>query len=212
VQGGPTNPASDTTFPAGSYSFDTYLSTVSTNCTSNSATWLCYPYSTYAQNPSASVATFDWIISPVKGTKSNYTISSTPNYFSVMFSNASLSLQSAGNADEHYYFQIDMQKDTKPTSQLGSQNVAATCYFNQTTFEGYLYTKMPKIYSSGGNGTDVNENQSFAAWPNAVRIEQVASSGSGSPTCLDPSGDSLGDFSVQQQGEMCDCSYMNTGT
>jgi hypothetical protein len=158
------------------------------------------------------VAYFDWIISPVEGTKDNYTISSTPNYFSIMFSNVSLSLQSAGNADEHYYFQTSQQKPTKPTSQLGSQNVAATCYFNQTTFQGYLYTKMAKTFPKDGNGTDTNESQAFAAWPHAVKVEQVASSGSGTPTCLDPSGNSLGDFSVSQQGELCDCLYLNTGT
>jgi hypothetical protein len=71
---------------------------------------------------------------------------------------------------------------------------------------------MPTTYPSGGNATDTNENQAFAAWPNAVRIEQVASSERGSPNCLDPSGNSLGNFSVQQYGEMYDCLYMNTGT
>lgn len=71
---------------------------------------------------------------------------------------------------------------------------------------------MAKTYPSNGTATDTNENQPFAAWPNAVRIEQMAASGTGSPTCLDPSGNSLGDFSVQQQGEQCDCLYVNTGT
>ncbi|TVY83482.1 hypothetical protein LSUE1_G002711 [Lachnellula suecica] len=212
LPGGTTNPASNTTFPAGSYSFDTYLSTVSTNCTSNPATWLCYPYTTYAQNPTASNAIFDWIISPIEGTSDNYTISSTSNPFSITFANASLSLQSAGNSDEHYFFQMTMQKPTLPTTQLGSENVAATCYFNQTNLEGYLYTKMAKTYPTTANATDTNENQAFAAWPNAVKIEQVATSGSGTPTCLDPSGNSLGDFSVSQQGETCDCLYINTGT
>lgn len=210
--GGTTSPASNATFPAGSYSIDTYLSSISTNCTSNPATWTCYPYSTYSQNPSASNTTFYWVITPVEGAADNYIISSTANYFSMMFTNASLSLQSAGNADEHYYFQTTMQKTTKPSSQLGDQNVVATCYFNQTVLEGFLYTKMAKTYPSVENATDISENQVFGAWPFAVDIQQGATSESGSPTCLDPSGNSLGTFSVQQDGESCQCAYLNTRT
>ncbi len=210
VGGSPSNPASNTTFPAGSYSFYTFLDTVSTNCTSNAATWMCYPYSTYAQNPSGSAATFQWIIDPVPNSK-NYTISSTANLFSIVFTNATLSLMNSGQADEHFFFQISMQKPTKPTSQLGSQNVASTCYFNQTTFQAYLYTKMEKTYPSNStNATDTS--MPFTAWPYAVKVEQVTGAGAGTPTCLGPSGQSLGDFSVADETQLCDCLYLNTGT
>lgn len=209
VGGEPDNPASNITFPAGSYRIDTYLSTIATNCTSNSATWTCYPYSTYAEDRSGSAATYDWIISPVNGTN-NYTISSTPNVFSLMFSNASMSLMNSGTSQEHYFFQISMQKPTKPAGQLSSENVASTCYFNETTFQAYLYTKMPKTYPN--NSTDTNTTEPFAPWPYAVKVEQVAASGSGTPTCLDPSGNSVGDFSVSDAGQLCDCLYLNTGT
>ncbi|PBP19341.1 hypothetical protein BUE80_DR009946 [Diplocarpon rosae] len=86
-------------------SIDTYLSTITTNFTSNPATWRCYPYFTYAQSPSQATATFDWIITPVESSNNNYTISSTDNYFSLVFSNTSLSLMNAGADDEHYFFQ-----------------------------------------------------------------------------------------------------------
>ncbi|KAE8451372.1 hypothetical protein EG329_004001 [Mollisiaceae sp. DMI_Dod_QoI] len=204
------NPASNTTFPAGSYRFDTFLDTVATNCTSNPSTWLCYPYSTYAQSRTSSAATFEWTISPVNNTP-NYTISSTSNYFSILFTDLSLSLQNPGASDEHYFFQTMMQKPTKPSVQLGSQNVASTCYFNSTTFHGYLYTKMPKSYPSNSTNT-TDSSQAFSPWPYAVKVEQVAAAGEGTPTCVGPEGQSLGDFSVQDGTQLCDCLYLNTGT
>ncbi|KAL2063580.1 hypothetical protein VTL71DRAFT_5385 [Oculimacula yallundae] len=206
-----TDPSTNATFPAGSYRIDTFLDTISTNCTSNPATWRCFPYFTYATSASQSAATFDWIISPSSG--SNYTISSTDNYFSIIFSNASLSLMNAGADDEHYFFQTMMDKPTKPVAQLGSANVASTCYFNSTTFQGYLYTKMPKTYMTNNetSSTDTT-NAAFAAWPYAVKVEQVASAGSGTPTCLGPSGENLDDSSVPDTTQLCDCLYLNTGT
>jgi hypothetical protein len=204
------NPAANTTFPAGSYRFDTFLDTVSTDCTNNSATWTCYPYSTYAQSPSTSAATFEWIISPIKNTP-NYTISSTDNYFSIEFSNLSLSLMNEGASDEHYFFQTNTQKLTKPAVQLGSQNVASTCYFNETTFHGYLYSKMPKTYNST-NSTNGTDSGAFSPWPYAVKVEQVTGAGVDVPTCVGPKGQSLGDFSVDDGTQLCDCLYLNYGT
>lgn len=208
--GTPENPAPNSTFPAGSYRFDTYLNTVSTDCTNDPATWTCYPYSTYAQNPSSSAATFEWIISPIKNSQ-NYTISSTDNYFSIVFSNLSLSLMHEGTNDEYYFFQTSMQKLTKPAGQLGTQNVASTCYYNETTFQGYLYTKMTKSYgSSSTNGTE--SSGAFESWPYAVKVEQVAAAGANVPSCVGPSGQSLGDFSVVDGTKLCDCLYLNYGT
>ncbi|KAH7319171.1 hypothetical protein BKA65DRAFT_96090 [Rhexocercosporidium sp. MPI-PUGE-AT-0058] len=206
----PTDPNANARFPAGSYRFDTYLDTISTNCTSNPATWRCFPYFTYATSPTQATASFDWIISPSVG--SNYTISSTPNYFSIVFTNASLSLMNAGADDEHYFFQTMMDKPTRPVAQLGSENVASTCYFNSTTFQGYLYTKMPKTFFTNDTNSSIDTNTPFAAWPYAVKVEQVASAGSGTPTCLGPAGQSLGDFSVADGTQLCDCLYLNTGT
>lgn len=114
----------------------------------------------------------------------------------------------AGQADEHYFFQLSMSKPTKPTQQLGSENVAATCYFNDTTLQGYLYTKMKKSYPKDES---VHEG-GFDPWPYAIKIEQVKGAGQGMPECKDPSGKSLGDFSVEDGTQLCDCLYLNTGT
>jgi hypothetical protein len=207
IPGGPNNPATNTTFPAGSYSFTTYLSTVATSCTSNPATWTCYPYATYSSSPSASTATFQWIIDPVPNSKT-YSISSTDNLFSIVFSNLTLSLQNASQASEHYYFSTEMQKPTKPSVPLTSQNLAATCYFNQTMFEGFLYTKMARTF--GGNTTDTG--QPFEQWPYAARVQQTSGGGVGTSTCLGPQRQSLGSFSVADSAQQCECLYLNTGT
>ncbi|TAQ90721.1 hypothetical protein B7494_g898 [Chlorociboria aeruginascens] len=208
VSTGSTNPDSSPEFPAGSYSITTYLSTIATNCTSNPATWNCYPYSTYAQSPS-SAATFDWIINPDSKNSSIYLISSTSDPFSIMFTNASLMLQDPTLDSEHYFFQTLIQKPTIPSVLLTSADVASTCYFNNTMFKAYLYTKMAKTYPESGSG---NAGGVYGEWPFAVKVEQVATSGIGTPSCLDVHGDSVGDFSVPTSGELCDCLYLNTGT
>jgi hypothetical protein len=198
-------------FPVGNYSINTFLSNVTTDCTSNSNTWLCYPFSTYSQSQSASAATFDWIVSVDPEDSKNYTISSTPNYFSIMFANLTLFLRAADTPNEHYFFSTVMRKPTRPTTQIGSSNVAATCYFNSTTLQGYLYTRMPKTYPNTSTDSG-NESGAFASWPYAVSVEQTATSGSGTPTCLDRNGNSMGDFSAREQNEQCSCKYLNTGT
>ncbi|RDW87640.1 hypothetical protein BP5796_03334 [Coleophoma crateriformis] len=203
-------PMVNTTFPAGSYNIETYLATANTNCTSNSATWRCYPYMTYPQSHTESAANFTWIIDYVVGNDS-YMISSTDNIFSIVFSNQSLELKDAGLATEHYSFQMATQKAVIPSAALTSENIAATCYFNQTIFNAMLYTKMAKTYSSTSR-TGSTESKTFAPWPYAVRVEQIAQSGPRTPSCLDASGISLGDFSLSEAGDPCDCLYMNTGT
>jgi hypothetical protein len=183
---------------------------VTTDCTSNPNTWLCYPFSTYAQSPNTSEATFDWIISVDPKDAKNYSISSTENYFSIMFANLTLTLKSANTLNEHYFFTTTMRKPTRPTTQIGNSNVAATCQFD-STFQAYLYTRMPKTYPSSTTSSET-ESGAFAPWPYAVSIEQIATSGAGTPTCLDPNGNSLGDFAVSESNRQCSCDYLNTGT
>lgn len=122
-----------------------------------------------------------------------------------------MSLLNGGTDQEHYFFQFNMQKPVKPAAALTSSNVASTCYFNQTTFQAYLYTKMEKTYPSNSTSS-TNTTEPFTPWPYAVKVEQVAGAGAGTPTCLDSSGNSLGDFSVSDRSQLCDCLYLNTGT
>lgn len=199
-------------FPVGSYSVDTYLETVNTNCTSDAATWRCYPYSTYAQSPASSAATFDWIIQPESLGSQQYLISSTNNPFSLVFTNASLTLLDADLSTERYTFQINMNKPVVPGAALTESNTATTCYFNQTTFEGTLYTHMTKTY--GQNSSSNNTGDSFIPWPYAASVTQSANAGSNVPECFDTKGAQIGNFTVQAAqtgGQTCDCMYMNFG-
>ncbi|KAG9235932.1 hypothetical protein BJ875DRAFT_494615 [Amylocarpus encephaloides] len=206
---------SNQSFPLGHYSINTVLSSTATNCTSNPSTWLCYPYTTYSQNPSMSATVFDWIITtnisaPVNPSNPFLLISSTPNPFTTLFNNLTLSLRLANQADEHYYFSTNIPKLTKPTTQIGENNVAAACNFNNTVLTGLLYTRRQKSYPSANAIS--TEAGAYKSWPYAVEIEQVATSGSGTPSCVDPSGTSLGSFEVPEQGQQCECEYLNSGT
>ncbi|RFU33275.1 hypothetical protein B7463_g3080, partial [Scytalidium lignicola] len=207
--GNTNKPTSSTSFPAGSFAIETFLDTVSTDCTSNAATWQCNPFSTYAESPSNSAATFNWVIELVQGTN-NYTISSTPNDFAINFTRASLTLRAAGTQNEAYFLQISTDKLVEAGS-LDNSNGSTTCYYNSTTFQAYLYTKLPKTYPTAG-ASSASSSAPFQPWPYAAKVEQVIGAGSGTPTCVDTTGDSLGDFSVLDGTKLCDCLYLNTGT
>ncbi|KAM3069244.1 hypothetical protein ACMFMG_010756 [Clarireedia jacksonii] len=203
----------NTAFPARNYSLPTFLTTITTNCTSNPEIWKCYPYSTYsAGNPSDSSATFQWLITStsISNSPANLTISSTPNPFSIFFNNASLILKDEGLDTEHYFFQIQMQKQTRPDVQLGLENKAATCYFDGTVLEGELYTKI----GVGAGAIDEGEETGtggFVAWPGRVEVKQIAKAGTGLPRCVDTDGVSLGEFGVGGVGgeKVCECVYVN---
>ena len=69
---------------------------------------------------------------------------------------------------------------------------------------------MEKSYPSSGIANVTGE--AYEDWPYAVKVSQVSNAGSGTPTCLGPQGQSLGDFSVADKSEECECAYLNTGT
>jgi hypothetical protein len=206
-----------TAFPAGSYAIETYLSSVTTNCTSNPSTWRCYPYTTYAESPTLSAANFSWIITidePATNPPS-YTVSSTDNPFSILFSAIPLTLIDSGLSTEYYSFVLpSMNKPVIPSSAITTANIATTCYFNQTSLEARLYTKMAKTYppsSESSSGTSSNSTASFAPWPYAAYVDQTDSGGVGVPQCFDNNGNAVGSFAVETGGE-CSCLYQNYGT
>lgn len=202
------NSALNSTFPAGSWSIVTYLSSVSSSCSSNSATWSCYPYTTYNQSTTSSLAELNWIIYAFTSTSSStpsYTISSTTNPFSFVFSNVSLSLINANTSNEAYTFSITMNKAVVPTAQLTSSNLATTCYYNQTTLEAVLYTQQDATW--GGNVTGL----SYTKWPYASSVQQITDAGSSVPDCIDIDGNEVGSFSVSSSSATCSCDYANSG-
>lgn len=208
-------------FPIGSYSLSTFLDTVSTNCTSNSATWRCYPYTTYSSSPAAALATFDWIITGSATSSGNYTISSTDNPFAIDFVNASLRLLDANAATERYHFQVSVNKPVVPSAALTSKNQMATCLFNGTIFEANLYTKIPKTYppvsassAAAAASPSSTAGSAFGPWPYAVEVMQTIGGGKGVPDCYEvvngnPGAQITQGLTDQAAGDMCSCGYKN---
>jgi hypothetical protein len=213
---GNTTAPNSAAFPAGSYAVQTYLSSVTTNCTSNPSTWRCYPYTTYAESTTFSAATFSWIITMNQPWTNppSYSISSTQNPFSIVFSSMPLTLKDSGLSTEHYFFILtSMNKPVVPSTAITPNNVATTCYFNQTSLEARLYTKMAKTYPpSSQSGTDNSTSTAtFVPWPFAAYVDQTDSGGPNVPQCFDNAGNNIGSFAAETGGE-CSCLYQNYGT
>lgn len=195
-------------FPLGSYSLVTFLDTVLTDCTANSLTWSCYPYTDYYTSNSKSVSTFNWVIS---GTKGAYKISSTENPFSISFKNANLELLNEGEDNERYRFLISTTKTVSPATNLTDDNASVDCDYTGN-LQANLYTKMTKEYPSDQDPTG---DPSYTPWPYAVKIEQSASGGQSVPNCYKTTssgqhGDAVTEgLEAQDRGSMCSCLYRN---
>ena len=204
-------------FPAGSFAITTFLDNISTNCTSNPATWRCYPYMTYSSSQSGSLATFNWIISPNNGSNSTYTISSTDNPFAIVFSNATLSLVDAGTSQERYTFSIPLQKKVSPSTAITTDNAAASCYYDNAQLEASLYTKMLNTYnatSQNSSTASTGSADTFQAWPFAAEVAQTATGGANVPTCYEGVEGTNGDritngLTPQPSTDTCACEYKN---
>ncbi|KAK4890143.1 hypothetical protein LTR27_011135 [Elasticomyces elasticus] len=186
-------------FPLGEYSFITALRAVETNCTSNAATWRCYPYSIFdpaeSSTNTSSLATFNWIVSNTSATHatngtggdapSNLTISSTNNPFSITFGNQSLTYVpgSSNNASAaRYEFSFTQQKSVIPSSSIMSSGAAAICYYNATIFTGTLYLDANNTFP-GADVADATGIGGYTPWPYAVEITQTSGGGEGVPDC-----------------------------
>jgi len=125
-----------------------------------------------------------------------------------------MTLVSKGNPDERYTFQLEMDKEVLPSTAITSDGSTAKCFYNDTTFTGYIYTKMAKDYPVA-NGTAAEEGDpAYQLWPFAVRAEQVAASGVDAPNCYEFTNGNLGarisgNFSVTDPQMLCNCLYRN---
>ncbi|KAK5130184.1 hypothetical protein LTR08_002393 [Meristemomyces frigidus] len=192
-------------YPLGEYSMITSLREVTSNCTSNPATWRCYPYSIFnptdASTNTSSLATFNWIITntssiyatnstpatPSQGIHSNLTISSTNNPFSITFTNLSLTYlnpTSSNASAARYTFTFQMSKSVIPDTAITTNNAAATCFYNQTSFTGTLYLAAPRTFPSA----DLAESTGiggYTPWPYALQITQSSPGGENAPACYE---------------------------
>ncbi|EMC99313.1 hypothetical protein BAUCODRAFT_398843 [Baudoinia panamericana UAMH 10762] len=221
-------------FPLGEYSMITALRMVQTNCTSNPATWRCYPYSVFSATDSgtntSSLATFNWIVSNTsmvyptnsttrttsdQGIPSNLTISSTNNPFSISFTNRSLTYFAASNnvTSPRLSFNFTMSKSVIPSAAITSSNVATECFFNNTVFTGTLYLSAQRTFPSGAlaNSTGIG---GYTPWPYALEVTQTSAGEQDVPACYElangAAGTRLTDVTTPESAqELCLCDYRN---
>jgi hypothetical protein len=218
-------------FPLGLYSFVTTLRDQQTNCTSNPATWRCYPYGVFdSSNPSTSASSqsvFDWIIrntsaiyatnsttppTPPSGEPANLTISSTNNPFAMAFAAQEMTYTSGSFASSaKLTFAFTLPKIVIPTLALKSDNAATQCFFNSTVLSGMIYLAAPPESSD-----DPTQTASYQQWPYAVEVIQSSPGGDGTPECYDMFNGKLGERVVQglepkAEEDECRCEYRNYG-
>ena len=202
----------------GSYALNPYLETVSTNCTSNATTWTCPPYHTYDDSPSQSQVTFDWIISAAApGSPTNLSISSTPNPFSIQFTNASLELLDQNLQTERYHFTIPVDKIVIP---IWAINVY--CYYNGTTLDANMYTRLKQTFSDTSHtstfssaspaSTAVSYSGGQRNWPYAVEFNQTIGGSRDVPDCYRMQDGNKAeriteDIQAQSANDICSCYY-----
>lgn len=220
-------------FPIGQYSFLTTLRAQQTNCTSNPATWRCYPYTVFDSSDSSSAqssqSTFDWIVcntSAIYATNTttspsnvpaNLTISSTNNPFALSFTAQGMTYIDSDDDDPNtgppkLTFSFTLPKIVVPTAALTADNAATQCYFNNTVLSGTLYL----AETSGSSLSNTTDAGSYETWPYAVEIVQSSKGGQGTPECFEVVNGVVGDRVVQglePRGEEdeCRCEYRNYG-
>jgi hypothetical protein len=197
-------------FPAGSWSFTTALTAVSTDCTSNPATFSCFPGSVYSAGaPNASAALWHWTITPLNSYA--YAISSSANPFAPVFDNVPLTLVDGNQYTERLVFNFTLALPTVPAIDLvPGQHSAATCTFRTTVLSATLWTRTRADYPASIAAVPEPKEAStnFAPWPFQVDIAEVQAPGAGVPECVDTRGATLGDFS-RAGGGSCGCWYAN---
>lgn len=215
----PTSSSAPTTesdpFPLGPWSIQTYLTTTPTACTSNPATWRCYPYTTYSPSPStspsSSFSTLLWHITSPTSSTLNLLISATNPTFSYPFTDQPLTLLDANNASlSAFAFTFTYRKQVSPSSDITGDNAATRCYYDDTLVSVRLYADA----QGGGDvlGAPVGMDMDGGAtrsWPYAVEYEETASRG---PECFRVVDGVEGDRVDVESGDgECGCGYRNFG-
>jgi hypothetical protein len=219
IQQQPDNSTPTQQFPLGQYSFVTTLRSQQTNCTSNPATWRCYPYTNLdPSNPTTnatSQSTFNWIIRNTSaiyatndtpsstpsagGIPANLTLSSTNNPFALTFTNQSLTYHHSSDDDDGnassppmLTFAFTLPKTVVPTSAIASDNSATQCFFNNTVLSGRIY--LAAASSSKGLSTEPAMGvDSPEQWPYSVEVLQSSVGGEGTPDCYKTVDGGLGE-------------------
>lgn len=202
-------------FPRGNWSFPVVLATVGTSCTSNSATWTCFPYYTFQESPSLSNYTFDWTIfqqDPKTKNQDSLQIASSANPFSLTFGPTPLVHVDNGTPNERYTFSLLLPKQVQPTQSLTDDNEQTLCFYNQSTLAGSLYIGKGASATTTSNMAPVN-------WPGTAYIAYTSPGGENTPDCYrQVAGKAQGSaidarLTPQAASQQCSCIYeSNNGT
>lgn len=217
-------------FPLGKYSMITALESIDYGCTSNQATWRCWPYVVYSPSTNtSSLAAFNWILSntaddyatissaatPDEGIPANITVSSTDNPFGITFSDKPMTYisSSTNTSSARLTFSFSMIKTVVPSQAITADNSNSKCFFNETTFTGTLYLSSPRSYPSvDQQGSSLLGG--YEQWPHAVEITQVANGGANVPNCYETNNGTPGqritnNLSPMPNTDQCICDYRN---
>ena len=194
----PSNPPTSSTpaFPIGSYTFNTTLQQQQTDCTTNPATWRCYPYNI------GQAASFSWVITQDPNNKGLYTISASDNPFAPSFKNLSLFLKDSSTPNERFEFEFSINKTVVPTAPLSTGNTAAQCVFENTQFQGTIWTRQ---HNGMGIETPKDGGVKYSPWPGDVEVVQTTNANAGEPKCVDAKGNDLA--AIQAGTGDCTCEY-----
>ena len=209
-------PSTNGPFPAGSYTFMTFLDAITTDCTSKPINWDCGSPSTYHESPSAASAIYQWIINGSSSdSTSTFSISSTDNPFAINFANVPLTL-----VDEH--LQTERYTFVTKTNKVSLPSLGVRCYYNDVIFEGSLYTQRPKSYFGPSTGTTTAEtpdatnssSSAFENWKFAVDVKQSIGGGPNVPECYHVDNGVKGakitdEITSETADDQCSCLYKN---
>ncbi|KAK4160961.1 hypothetical protein QBC43DRAFT_108774 [Cladorrhinum sp. PSN259] len=215
-------------FPAGSFSFTTALSNISTSCTSSSLqsssqTWKCFPYALLQP------ATYHWTISAPNS--HTFIISSSPparNPFAPAFQNITMKLVDGNQYTERLTFSVPIPKAVSAEVETqGGKKVVATCWFNSTVLSATLWTRVRASFPENITSVVVPANTaapSWSPWPFAVEVSE-RTRGADKGECRDSRGNVVAvvsgngtstsegggeaDGNEQQPGGECGCGYKN---
>lgn len=158
------------------------------------------------------MTTFNWNITQ-SGSDNGLSISSISNPFQNTFSDITVSLMDQGKDTEHYFFQLLLDKQVRPTAALTADDSATVCFYNSTTFQASLYTKEARSYPTT---TQMNSTPpAYELWPFAVKVEEVIGGGDNVPNCYTAVNNRIGSrvnsssLTAQPAGDLCDCLYLN---
>ncbi|GAB7351772.1 hypothetical protein MBLNU459_g2347t1 [Dothideomycetes sp. NU459] len=226
----PNSTSTAAAFPLGEYSVNAALRQVQTNCTSNAATWRCFPYSIYSPSDpstaSASLSPFNWILSNTSsifasnsttkstdsaGIPANISVSSSSNPFSITFSSIPL-VYLNNDTRPRYIFNHTMSQQVIPSSALTSSNTASTCFFNDTLLLGTLYLSASPVSDFPPASLANSSLGGYTSWPFAASLRQVAAGGADVPACYETDNGAVGSritgiFAEESADEQCVCEW-----